>query len=61
MRTLLLGDAELSEELSFQVVFCKGKETGKKVPGTSDRTGQRLRPTVGPDLSPHCFSHFKNY
>lgn len=34
-----MGDAELSEELLFQVVFCKGNETGKKVPGTSDRTG----------------------
>lgn len=34
-----MGGAELAEELSFQVVFCKGKETGKKVPGTSDRTG----------------------
>lgn len=34
-----MGDSELAEELSFQVMFCKGKETGKKVPGTSERTG----------------------
>lgn len=36
-----MGDTELAEELSFQVVFCQGKETGQKVPGPSDRGSAR--------------------
>lgn len=53
----------LSYQKSCCSKWCSARATrlGRRCPGPRTGQGQCPRPTAGPGLSPHCFSHFKNY